>query len=214
MALKLDFTGLNNIALKEAQRDFKTALEATEESTRGKPCQPIENALEVLKGLKTAPEAPETAIEGKALISLTREKEERQRIADAYKEYQSNIRKSGSLRTDILKGVQAGEPAQKLLLKAVECISRMTGDTLFYSQIEKDLKAIYGDAFLEEIPLEWELEEVETRLEKLKEALARETTEPDAKDRIKRAIRKHEEKQTEIKELLEKSRTGKLQRAI
>jgi len=175
MALKLDFTGLNNIALKEAQRDFKTALEATEEPTRGKPCQPIENA---------------------------------------YKEYQSNIRKSGSLRTDILKGVQAGEPAQKLLLKAVECISRMTGDTLFYSQIEKDLKAIYGDAFLEEIPLEWELEEVETRLEKLKEALARETTEPDAKDRIKRAIRKHEEKQTEIKELLEKSRTGKLQRAI
>ena len=61
MALKLDFTGLNNIALKEAQRDFKTALEATEEPTRGKPCQPIENALEVLKGLKTAPEAPEKA---------------------------------------------------------------------------------------------------------------------------------------------------------
>lgn len=214
MALKLDFTGLKGLALTDAKRDFKDAPDALEEPVRGKPCQPIQNALEALKGLKTAPEATGEAIEGKALISLAREKEDRQRLADAYKTYQDNIRKSGSLRTDILKGVQAGEPAQKLLLKAVECISRMTGDTLFYSQIEKDLKAIYGDAFLEEIPLEWELEEVETRLGKLREALERETTEADAKDRIKRAIRKHEEKRTEIKALLELSKTDRLQRAI
>lgn len=214
MALKLDFTGLNKLALHEAQKDFTDAPEAPEtaleEPLRGKP---IEIALEALKGLKKSQEAPQKQrVEQKALISLTREKEDRQRTLEAYRDYQNNIKKAGSLRTDILKGVQTGEPAQTLLLKAVECISCMTGDRLFYTQIAEDLKAVYGEAFLEEIPLEWELEEVEERLEKMKEALARETTEPDAKDRIKRAIRKHEEKRTQLKELLERSKTGRLTR--
>lgn len=170
MALTLDFTGLKGLALADAKKDFKDAPDTLEEPVRGKPCQPIQNALEALKGLKTAPEATGEAIEGKALISLAREKEDRQRIADAYKVYQENIRKSGSLRTDILKGVQTGEPAHTLLLKAVECISRMTGDTLFYSQIEGNIKAIYGQGLLDPISLQIELQETQERLTRLREA--------------------------------------------
>ena len=124
--------------------------------------------------------------DGIALISLKREQEDHKRLTEAYREYQNNIRRSGSLRTEILKGVRAGESTQLLLLKAVECISCMTGDKLFYSQIDGDLKAIYGEAFLEEIPLEWELE-------------------PDARQRVQSAIKAHEERIRSLKGLLEKS---------
>lgn len=48
------------------------------------------------------------------------------------KEYQQNIRKSAELRIKITKGVQCGEDIQILLLAAIECISIMTGDNLFY----------------------------------------------------------------------------------
>ena len=78
------------------------------------------------------------------------------------------------------------------------------GEKLFYSQIDGDLKAIYGEAFLEEIPLEWELEAVEDRLQKLNEALTREL-EPDARQRVQSAIKAHEERIGSLKGLLEKS---------
>ena len=210
MALKLDFTGLAKIALIDAKKDFTDTQEAPETALE-EPVkrEPIEKALEALKGLREPQKAPqEQQVSQKALISLTRKKEERQRTLEAYRDYQNNIKKAGSLRTDILKGVQTGEPAHAFLLKAVECISRMTGDRLFYTQIAEDLRAVYGEAFLEEIPLEWELAEVEERLEKMREALARETTEPDARDRIKRAIRKHEEKRAEIERLIQKRHTA------
>ena len=54
-----------------------------------------------------------------------------ERLAGAYKEHQENIKRVEQLRTDINKGVQAGEPIYKLLLKAIECISLMTGDTAY-----------------------------------------------------------------------------------
>ena len=88
----------------------------------------------------------------------------------------------------------------------------MTGDKLFYRLIEKDLKAIYGEAFLDDIPLEWELQEVETRLGRLREAYKRETTSPDSKQRIETAIREHEAQVTTLKGLLERASKTELKK--
>ena len=48
-----------------------------------------------------------------------------------YAQYQEDIRVSGMLRSEILKGLQVGEEIVSLLEKACECIGKMTGDMLF-----------------------------------------------------------------------------------
>lgn len=218
--MQLDFTGLNSIAQKIAIKDFEEEpVEAPESPTEDANKEEwVELSLDALKGLTMANTEPQTDIQkqvdGVALISLTRQQEDHRRSLEAYKEYQTNIRRSGELRTDILKGVKAGEPVHTLLLKAVEYISNMTGDKLFYSQIEKDLKAIYGEAFLDDIPLEWELDEVKTRLDRLREAYKRETTDTDSKHRIETAIKEHEEKIATLKRLLERANKNTLKKVI
>lgn len=67
--------------------------------------------------------------------------EDQQRRAQAagWKEYQENIIKAGQLRNEINKGIAAGEDTAGLLLKALECISRMTGDQAFYTVNKRKL---------------------------------------------------------------------------
>lgn len=185
MELNLDFSGLDSIALKQAQKDFT-------EPAAGAAGEPAQRASE-------APESPQSDL---ATIKLQRDKEDHQKNLEVYREYQDNIRRSGQLRSELLKGVKAGEAPQSLLLKAVECISCMTGDTLFYNQMKSDLKAIYGEGFLDEIPLEWELEEVRKRTEKLQEALHREGTDTASREQIQRAIEAHRRKERELEELI------------
>lgn len=78
------------------------------------------------------------------LAKLEREAElnrdERDRARAVYKQYQENITKSGEVRTEIIKGAMAGEPAEVLLLKASKVISLLTGDSVFY----KEMGRIYG----------------------------------------------------------------------
>lgn len=50
-----------------------------------------------------------------------------------YKHQQDNIIKSELTRTDITKGIGAGENPYTLLTKAMECISDLTGDEPFYT---------------------------------------------------------------------------------
>ena len=75
----------------------------------------------------------------------------------------------------------------------------MTSDTLFYTQIEADTLAIYGEGLQQKEPLEKQLAETRKRLENLKAALEREL-EYDSKERIKRAIRAHENRIAELEE--------------
>ncbi len=65
--------------------------------------------------------------------------EDRQARAAAWKEYQDNIIKAGQLRSEISKGIAAGEDTADLLLKALKCISCMTGDQVFYTANKKHL---------------------------------------------------------------------------
>ena len=88
--MELDFTGLNTIALREAQRDFKEEPEAPKMAVN----EPTEASTE-----------PQKQVDGLALISLKREQEDHKRLTEAYREYQNNIRRSGSLRSEILKGL-------------------------------------------------------------------------------------------------------------
>lgn len=115
-----------------------------------------------------------------------------ERLAAGYREQQDNIRRAKQLRADINKGVQAGEPIYKLLLTAIECISLMTGEKLFYDMNKDNLQTIYG-ALGEPEAIEVERQEVQQRLNKLNAAYEREEA-TDAKQRIQNAIKAHQDK--------------------
>lgn len=171
----------------------------------------IEIPLDALNGLKNENREP---VDGIALIKLRRQQEDHKQIQEAYKAYQDNIKQSGDLRAEILRGIKSGESTPTLLLKAVECISNMTGDKLFYTQAEKDIKAIYGEAFLSGESLELELVEVEERLSMLKKAYKREDIDEGDKERITMAIKSHEKRQETIKALIERAEENTLKRVI
>lgn len=197
--MELDFSKLNKLGLLDFE-DIEEATETAPEATETEP----EGEVPTLdfKALETASTAPEG--QGLAYIKLTREQEDRARLQEAYRDYQSNIKNAGELRSQILKGARAGEAPTALLLKACKCISSMTGESLFSEQVEKDLKALYGEVFLEPAPLEWELDEVKERLDRLQQALQRETKTED-RQRIERAIEAHRKKAGELEELLRKA---------
>ena len=141
-------------------------------------------------------------LQGIAKIKLEREQADNTKTAEVYKQYQQNISRSGQLRTDIIKGVKAGESPYKLLLKAVECISLMTGDSLFLDATRADIKSIYGAGLLEVEPLQVELEEVQTRLVKLEQAATREGEPEDSKQRIGNAIKAHHKRAEQLQGIL------------
>jgi len=115
-----------------------------------------------------------------------------ERLAAAYKKQQENVKKSERLRAEVNKSIQAGEPVYKVLLKAIECISLMTGDKVFYDMNKSNLQTIYG-ILGEPAAIEIERQEVEQRLKRLMAAYEKEK-DPGAKQRIKAAIKAHEEK--------------------
>lgn len=195
MGFNLNFSGLDSMTLQTTRKDFKGSLKA--ESVK----IPIEE--------KTSPEQAnlsphEEPVWDMTLTRLDRVKKDHQHSLEMYKDYQNKIRQAGQLQTELTKGVRTGEPAYTLLLKAIKAISLMTGNKTFYSQIYKDIKAVYGEGLKEKIPIEWELDEVEKRLANMKKAIERETTEADSKERIKKAIEAHEKREHELLELLEK----------
>ena len=62
---------------------------------------------------------------------------------EVYAAHQEAIIKSGQLTSEITKGIRAGEKLENLFLKAIECISLMTGDKLFYELNKNNLKNTY-----------------------------------------------------------------------
>jgi len=193
--MQLDFTAIRgNIAEKP--------LEAPVTAFNRK------DSIEVPTGTKSPQKAPQRATEGeekagRLIAQYKQEQAEHERTLAIYREYQHNIKESGSLRTAILKGAKAGEPPVALLLKAVKCISLMTGDTVFYSQLEGDIKSIYGAGLLEPEPLKIEIQETQERLQKLQKALERDTETADSKERIKRAIEAHKARISQLQGLIE-----------
>ena len=193
----LDFAGLFGDSVEQkrpSKTPLETILEGGQYKTITKPKKPVETPPEGLEGQQA-----------KGLyLQAQREAAEKQRTLDIFREYQENIKRSGQLQTEILKGVKAGESVYDLFLKAVKAISLMTSNSLFYSQIEADTRAIYGEGLQEQAPLKCELAEVQKRLERLREAQAEEL-EHDSRERIGRAIQAHEAKIAQLQ--------GKINRA-
>ena len=128
-------------------------------------------------------------------------KAEIDRNLEVYRTYQENIKRSGQLQTDILKGVQAGDDIYSLFLKAVQAISCMTSNKTFYSQVEADLISIYGIGLQQPAPLKLELMDTQKRLDRLREA---EQREPNI-DSIKRAIPAHQNRISELEKQIAKA---------
>ena len=140
----------------------------------------------------------------KAPEQIQREAEENKRALEICKAYQENARKSEQLQTDILKGVRAGADIYTLFLQAVDAISRMTANAYFQAQIVEDIKSIYGAGLLEKPPLRLELEQTQTRLQRLTEAREREQS-FDGEQRIVAAIRAHESRIEELESLINRA---------
>ena len=190
--MELNLDRLNGLRFADFQ-EKQTAKTPTDEllgAEEYKPSAEQENALKrQLEGLQ--------GLQRKA----DQNKAEIDRNLEVYRTYQENIKRSEQLQTDILKGARAGEDIYSLFLKAVQAISLMTSNTVFYSQLEEDIKTIYGRGLQEPAPLLLEIQQAQTRLNKLREAEQRET-EPDSLQRIRSAIKAHESKIAELKALI------------
>lgn len=153
---------------------------------------------------QTAQEATQDAQEGAERFSiapLLREQERRteaeERALAICKEKQAAIAESEAARISILKGIQAGEPTAKLLLLAVDCIGRITGDSVFAAQSRADLVTVYGKALMQPEALQIELEGIQARLAMLTRPEL--DAEPeDSRRRIQAAIRAHKKREAEI----------------
>ena len=203
--MELDLTRLNSLAFTDFKREQekKQAPESPTEQRKAsgeyktiaddkKPLETLVEGLEGIHKLQRQADAKKMDIDRSLAIC---------------KEYQQNIKTSSQLQTEILKGAKAGESVYSLLLKACKAISLMTSNSVFYSQLEGDIRAIYGQGLLDPLPLQIELQETQERLARLREALNREI-EPDAKERIQRAVKAHEAKIADLESLIQRDKTA------
>lgn len=204
--MELDFKKLNSLAFVDfseippEKQPSKMPTETLLEPWGYKTPLEEENALQGLtEGLQGI-----QILQGQADTN----KEEKERALAVYREYQKNIILSGQLQTDILKGAKRGEDIYSLLLKACKAISLITSNSVFYSQIEGDIRAIYGQGLLDPLPLQIELQQVQERLTRLREASKRETEPADSLQRIERAIQAHEQRATQLKDMIAKAQSG------
>lgn len=118
--------------------------------------------------------------------------------SEVYRRYQDNVKAVDWIKTEILKGMQAGESIEALFLKAADAIGRLTSDSIFLQQAETNMRAVYGHGLGREGALAIEAQEVAQRLQKLTDAAGREKDQRN-KESIVRAIRAHEARLAEIK---------------
>ena len=196
--MELDLTAiLGNLALDGSGR----AAESPTES----PTAPIEGAGHggLQDGRITPLNRPREADDGILIPDLARrrqaEMDDVQRARDAYSKYQDNIKAAGRMRTEILAGVRAGEPIEPLFLKACKVISLMTAEPLFAGQIEQDLISIYGKGQGAAAPLQMAAEQIQQRLDRMRQALGRET-DPEDRRRIQAAITAHQNRLQALQE--------------
>ena len=198
----LDFTGL----FGESSGEKRLSVSPVEPHSKAAEYQ---NLTEEEKPAESLTERLNGTPAKKLLLQSQRAKEEHQRTLEVYGTYQENILKSEQLQSEILKGAKAGEDIYSLFLKAVEAISRMTSNELFLTQIEADLRSIYGAGLLQPKPLELELKGTRERLKLLQEAERAEQP-PDSKQRIRAAIEAHQIRAAELEALIRKAKKTQL----
>lgn len=184
--MELDFTGLKKLSHRSPQEGLLGGGQGRNPNKQENPAGGLTGATDGM---------------GKLQREADRRKEETERNLEVYRTYQSNIKAAGQLRAEILKGAKNGESIYTLFLKAAKAISLMTSDSLFYSQLQDDITAIYGAGLLETIPLQMELTATQERLQRLREA---ETREPQSRN-IQAAIKAHEQRAGELQNLIQRN---------
>ena len=179
--MELDFSGLDNLTGISPQEDFSPPLE-------GEAGQNTRGAEKPATGENRPPEG---VTNKRAETRLKQHGEDLRKAREVYAVYGDNIRRAGSLRADILKGMGNGEDPIALLLKAAECIGRLTGDGVFYEQAQKTATAVYGWGLGKPYPLQIKRREAEERLKRLEKAIGRADIPPADKTRLQGAIDAH-----------------------
>ena len=151
---------------------------------------------------QTPTEPPELSSKPRKRTPLEIAQAEQQDALEAsrvvYRAYQENILKAGTLQSEIVKGLYQGESTAILLLKALEVISCMIGETVTY-QIAKDtLMTIYGEVLRQPDSLKVARAEVQKRLECLENAL--QDADGTERERILQAIEAHKRKLEQLSE--------------
>lgn len=122
----------------------------------------------------------------------------RQQALEVYAHYQDNIRQTEQLSTEILKGLQCGEPLAKLFLKAIRALSFCTDNKAEYDIIEDTLLTVYGSAFRNDEVMAISAEKISKRLARLNVALKSVNNESD-KCRIQQAVQAHQKELEKLK---------------
>jgi len=152
--MELNLTRLNSLAFMDFTGK-KEAPKKPSETLKGEG--EYKTPMEVKKPLETLTEGLEGI--NKLQREADRKKQDIDRSLAICREYQQNIKTSSQLQTEILKGARAGEDIYSLFLKAVQAISCMTSNKTFYSQLEEDIKTIYGRGLQEPAPLLLEIQQ-------------------------------------------------------
>ena len=117
---------------------------------------------------------------------------------ELYRRFNENIRLSNSIPTEILKGLQKGEPITALFLQAMKRISLMTNNTLTYTESVNFINSVYGVGLHEPEATALTLEAVNNRLEKLRLSLNT-TIDTTNRAHVLTAIQQHEQLIQELK---------------
>lgn len=151
---------------------------------------------------QTPTEPSESPSEPRKRTPLEIAQAEQQEVLDhareVYAAYQDNIKKSGTIRSEILKGLYQGENTAILLLKALEVISCMTGENVTYQVAKDTLMTVYGEVLRQPDSLEVARAEVLKRLVCLENAL--QGADGTERERILQAIKAHKEKLAQLSE--------------
>lgn len=182
--MELDLSWLDEIGKKEPLDSLP--LPFSDEDAATAPADPVEGA-------------------GRLQRQADINRAEREQCAQILREYQENMKSAGMLTTEIIKGVQTGADVYDLFLKAVKALSLVTGNSALSDFVKEYTVTVYGSGLGKEQPLRIELQQVQDRLDRLREAAQRAGEPLDSIQRIQNAIKAHEQRADVLKQLIEKA---------
>ena len=149
--------------------------------------QNIERAKEDFTDNQTSSTAARSPLERQQAQT----KADQARAVEIYKQYQQNTILTETLDTEIIKGLQAGEPLPSLFLKAMKAFYLCKGAENALPIVEDTLLTVYGTGLKEVEVRAMQAEQIQQRIDNLKKAYTAADTDREKK-RLQQAIKAHE----------------------
>ena len=115
----------------------------------------------------------------------------------AWAQYLENTRRTEELQSEILRGAKSGKDPAQLLILCSKALSLVTNNPVFADEVERAMMAVQGHALGDPALTRQELEETKARLERIREAYAKEE-DLSLKEEMEQAIRWHEKRVKEL----------------